>query len=306
MTRTITALFDSRADADAAKARLQSSSVSTDDVHIHDQSSQGFSNDSYSSQQNRGFWDSVKSAFLPDEDRHTYEEGVRRGGALLTATVPEDQADDVVRMLDEAGTVDLDDRSQQWRQSGWDHSPQNTGAGTGAAAGAGSAFAFGGGTGEATGNDQARRPETGQGTGQNDERIPIVQEELKIGKREVERGGVRVRSYVAETPVNEQVILRDEHVSVERRAVDLPLAAADGDVFREREISMTETSEEAVVQKEARVREEVLVHKEVGQHTEAVQDTVRHTEVDVDNLDERRTDNPGTRGDDDLTRRDRF
>lgn len=304
MTRTITALFDSRADAEAAKARLQSSSIDVDDVHVHDQSSQGFSNDQYSSHQNRGFWDSVKSAFLPDEDRHTYEEGIRRGGALLTATVPEHQADEVVRILDEADAIDLEDRSNQWRQSGWDYSSQNTGATAGA--GTGSAFAFGSGTGGTTGDDYTRRTETGLGTGTNEERIPIVEEELKIGKREVERGGVRVRSYVAETPVNEQVTLRDEHVSIERRAVDLPLSAADGDAFREREISMTETSEEAVVQKEARVREELLIHKEVGQHTETVQDTVRHTEVDVDNVGERRTDDLGTRGDDDLTRRDRF
>ena len=302
MTRTITALFDSRADAEAAKQRLQSASIGADDVHVHDQSSQGFSRDQYSSHQDRGFWSNVKSAFLPDEDRHTYEEGVRRGGALLTATVPEHQADDVVRILDEADAIDLEDRSNQWRQSGWDYSSQNTAATTGT----GSAFAFGGGTGATTGDDYTRRTETGLGTSSNDERIPIVEEELKIGKREVERGGVRVRSYVAETPVNEQVTLRDEHVSIERRAVDQPLSAADGDAFREREISMTETAEEAVVQKEARVREELLIHKEVGQHTETIQDSVRHTEVDVDNLGERRTDDLGTRGDDDLTRRDRF
>jgi hypothetical protein len=59
--------------------------------------------------------------------------------------------------------------------------------------------------------------------------IPVVQEELKVGKREVQRGGVRVFSRVVETPVNESVNLREEHVNVERRPVDQPISAADTD-----------------------------------------------------------------------------
>src|SRR5437764_3366736 len=50
--------------------------------------------------------------------------------------------------------------------------------------------------------------------------IPVVEEQLKVGKREVQRGGVRVFSRVVETPVNESVNLREEHVNVERRPVN--------------------------------------------------------------------------------------
>jgi len=116
----------------------------------------------------------------------------------------------------------------------------------------------------------------------NEQVIPIVEEQLTVGKREVNRGGVRVRSYVVETPVSEQVTLRDENVSVERHAVDQPLSAADGDAFRERTIEMTETAEEAVVSKTARVVEEVVIRKDVGTRTEVVNDTVRRTDVEVD------------------------
>jgi stress response protein YsnF len=52
-----------------------------------------------------------------------------------------------------------------------------------------------------------------------EEHIPLVEEELRVGKREVNRGGARVRSYVREVPVHEQVSLREEHVDVERRPV---------------------------------------------------------------------------------------
>ena len=124
-------------------------------------------------------------------------------------------------------------------------------------------------------------------TSERDETIPVVEEQLNVGKRAVEGGRVRVRSYVVEQPVQEQVDLRDERVSVERRPVDRPLTGADRDrAFQERTIEAEEKSEEAVVNKEARVKEELVVNKDVNQRTETVSDTVRRTEVDVE--DERR------------------
>jgi len=114
--------------------------------------------------------------------------------------------------------------------------------------------------------------------------IPVVQEELKVGKREVQRGGVRVFSRVVETPVDQSIGLREEHVSVERRPVDQPISTADATAFKEQSIELRETAEEAVVQKSARVVEEVLVGKEVSQRQENIHDTVRHTEVQVENL----------------------
>ena len=268
MSSTVTAMFDSRSDADAAKARLASAGFDTD-VNIHDKSSAGFSDAQYSTHNDRGIWDSVKHAFLPDEDRHTYEEGVRRGGNLLTVDVDDSKVDDVVRILESDSTsIDIDDRSNQWRQSGWNYGT-DTDAATGGATGL-----FGG------DRDQTDRMAT---TGNDrEEVIPIVEEQLVVGKREVARGGAKVRSYVTETPVHEQVRLRDERINVERRAVDQPLSAADGDAFRERTIEMTATGEEAVVAKNARVVEEVVVSKVASERTEDVSDTVRRTDVEVD------------------------
>jgi uncharacterized protein (TIGR02271 family) len=114
--------------------------------------------------------------------------------------------------------------------------------------------------------------------------IPVVQEDLKIGKREVQRGGVRVFSRVIETPVNESVNLREEHVNVQRRPVNEPISPSDATAFKEQSIEMRETAEEAVVQKTARVVEEVLVDKEVTQRQQQVKDTVRRTDVKVEQL----------------------
>jgi uncharacterized protein (TIGR02271 family) len=130
--------------------------------------------------------------------------------------------------------------------------------------------------------------------------IPVVEEELRVGKREVSGGRVRVRSYVVETPVQEQVSLRQEHVSIERRPADRPISDADR-TFQDRTIEATEKREEAVVSKDARVKEELVVKKDVDQRTQTVSDTVRKTEVEVE--DERNARLSGTTGKTDPTRR---
>ncbi|QQV78825.1 DUF2382 domain-containing protein [Sphingomonas aliaeris] len=262
MSSTITALFDTRADAERAKERLKSARVDADHVHLHDKSSTGYKDSGYSTHQDRGFWDSIKNAFVPDEDRHTYEEGVRRGGVLLTADVDDDCVDEAVKVLEEANTVDIDDRSNQWKAKGWDYA-----GGTGAGAGLGAL---------------SETDRTDRDVGNREEVIPVVEEQLVVGKRDVSRGGVRVRSYVTETPVHEQIRLRNEQINVERRTVDQPLSAADADAFRERTIDMTATGEEAVVGKTARVVEEVVVSKTAETHVEDVEDTVRKTDVEID------------------------
>ncbi len=123
----------------------------------------------------------------------------------------------------------------------------------------------------------------------------MAAEELRIGKRDVSHGRVRVRSYVVETPVTESVALREENVHVERRPVDRAATAADEVLFKDRTIEMEERAEEAVVAKEARVREELVINKEVGQRTQTVSDTVRHTEVDIED-DRTDLDRTGTTG----------
>ena len=268
MTRTITALFDHRHDAEAAEARLKAADIDADHIRIHDKSSTGYNETGHSTHDEPGLWSSIKNAFLPDDDRHTYEEGVRRGGVLLTVDVDEDHVDDAVRVLEEADTVDIDDRSQQWRSSGWAGSP----------AAAAMSSSYGAGADRAEAGYEAT---TGSVENRDEEIIPVVEEQLVVGKREVDRGGVRVRSYVTETPVHEQIRLRNERVVVERRPVDRDVTAGD-DAFRERTIDMTATGEEAVVGKTSHVVEEVVVSKTANERVEQIDDTVRRTDVEVE------------------------
>jgi uncharacterized protein (TIGR02271 family) len=254
MSRTVTALYDTKAEAEAARQRL-SAAVDVERVKVVDNSDGGRSGD-------------LDAYAMSHEDRHAYGEGLRRGGALLCAEVDGDEdAGKIVRVLEETSGVDLEERQRSWKSEGW--SPYS---GTG------------GGTAQAATGHSSNRQVGGQTI--EEERIPVVKEELRVGKREVERGGVRVRTYVCETPVKEQVTLREEHVSVERRPVSQDAAAttgsATGDMLQERTIEMTEKAEQAVVQKVANVTEEVVLTKTAEQRTEQVEETVRETRVEVD------------------------
>jgi len=112
--------------------------------------------------------------------------------------------------------------------------------------------------------------------------IPIVEEELAVGKRTVDQGGVRVYRRIIEIPVERSIGLREEHVVVDRHAVDRPVTDADLALQGNQTFELTETAEEAVIGKTAHVVEEVVVGKNVTERTEHIHDTVRHTEVELE------------------------
>jgi uncharacterized protein (TIGR02271 family) len=201
----------------------------------------------------------------------------------------EDEVDRVVGILDDEGILDLDEQQTAWRSEGWkgyDASASGSTAGLGSATAAVAS--------DLAGTSDTTRARSGRAdAAERDEVIPVVEEELHVGKREVGHGRVRIQSRVVERPVQEQVNLREERVHVERRPADRPLSEGDA-AFRDRTIEAEERSEEAVVSKEARVTEEVVVRKDMEERTETVSDTVRKTEVDVD--DERGVRGTGTTG----------
>jgi len=115
--------------------------------------------------------------------------------------------------------------------------------------------------------------------------IPIVDEELEVGKRVVESGGVRVQSHLTERPVEKAVRLRDERVTVERRPIDRALTAAEAEArFRDGSYEMKALSEVPIVGKRAHVVEEIFITKNITERTEKVRDTLRHTEAQVTEL----------------------
>jgi len=184
---------------------------------------------------------------VPEEEAHYYAEGVRRGGTLVTVIASSDEmATCAAMVMKNHGAADIEQRAAQWKEQGWD--------------------------GKLTSDAEQ---------GDEQQVLPVTQEELVVGKREVSRGGVRVYSQVSETPVQENIQLREEHVQIERHPVDRPVEASD-EVFQERSIELTEMAEEPVVSKRSRVTEEVRVGKQATQREQTVSDKVRKTEVRVE------------------------
>jgi uncharacterized protein (TIGR02271 family) len=268
MERIIAGVFDDRTEAEQVRNQLVNLGLPSSDISINDRKATSGSATTGATDSGtthhaheggiRGFF---RHLFGQDDDASGhFAEAVRRGGCVVCATARDDaQAARITTVMHDAGAIDIDHRAARWREQGWSGYEKDASELSPAALA------------------QERELNAAQRS-----RIPVMEEELQVGKRAVERGGVRVFTRVVERPVEGQVTLRDEHATVERRPVDRAATEADLTTMREGTIEVRETSEEPVVQKVARVTEEIDVGKRIDERTETVRDTVRHTEVEVD------------------------
>ena len=252
---TVVGIYKTVAEATKAQASLKHQGFDSDDLKLIDQSDEQDSEGSVGQKIKHFF-----SAFSDhdEEANSTYINHVTAGGALLAVRVEDKDAAKVADMLYAEGATDIQaDDSYK------------------ASSSAGSAT-----TSANAGYAQDKTNYADQAIGSGERAIPIVQEDLVVGKREVNRGGVRVFSHVVSEPVSANVTLHDERIVVDRHMVNRQ--ATDADFGDNRVIELTATGEEAVVGKTSRVVEEVLVGKQGSDRTEQINDSVRHTEVEVE------------------------
>ncbi len=266
--KTIVGLFKNPQEAQVVVNDLAQIGINRDNVCVSQPES---ANNSGAGDRNGGrpfgFVRSLLGLDVEDSDAEVYSEGVRRGNALVSVKADDAKANAVVDIMKRHGVMDVDHHANEWQRSGWQR-----------------------GAAPATG---ARPTATARGNANSaEQRIPVTQEELRIGKREVVGGGVRIYTRVTEQPVQENVTLHQEHVDVQRRPVNRPVNPGDVAAFKEGVVEVTETSEQAVVQKNARVVEEVVVRKDAQERQETVRDTVRRTDVKVEKLDAERANRP--------------
>ena len=187
------------------------------------------------------------------EDTRKYAQ-VASGGSVVTVHAQtEEEAERAADLLDEAGAVDVNERAAAYGYTNSTAAPVV----------------------------DTTRPAT---TTDGDQTIQVMEENLAVGKRTVDTGGVRVRSRIVARPVEESVRLREERVTLQRTPVNRPATAADLNAFQEGQIELSEHAEVAVVSKSANVVEEISVGKVATEREEVIRDTVRKTEVDVENL----------------------
>jgi hypothetical protein len=126
-SNTITAFFDERAEADRAVSRLVEAGIPRDSVRVIAESSSATSTAAATAaDEHKGFWSSLADLFLPDDDRNIYAEGIRRGGFLITVSgYPFDLHDKALDILDDEGSIDLDERTKAWESEGWSRTSSN-------------------------------------------------------------------------------------------------------------------------------------------------------------------------------------
>ncbi|MDB5507040.1 MAG: hypothetical protein JWR75_1678 [Devosia sp.] len=289
--RTLSAFFDTQRDAEHASQRLLDLGLPASSVRLVP----GNESDTPvadTSEHRHGFFGALADFFMPEEDRYSYAEGLSRGGFLVVVSGLSDTTyDRALDILDDEGAVDFDAREETWRSEGW--TGYNAEADQGHFATSADArvaydsdvsagrSAYGATDVSGSTSTGSLGSDTRSSAIGDDEVIPVIDEQLVVGKRDVNLGRVRVRSYVREEPVSADVNLRDERVTIERRPVDRALGAGDV-AFTDRTIEAEEHAEEAVIAKQARVTEEISLRKDSTERTETVSDTVRKTEVEVE------------------------
>jgi len=283
-SETIVAVFNTADEAESAISALESAGVPSSSIQHYARDDESYADQSSSGGTVRqGFWSWILGEEGGYQDHRTvYERTYESGGTVVTVVVPENEADRVVSTLEAHNPVDLEERTSEYGL-------------TAGAVDAGATTATGG-TATLGSTAFASTPQTGTASAQGAEQVvPLAEEQLEVGKRTVQQGTARVRRYVVERPVEEQIRLRNERVSIERRPVTGSATVA-ADAFTDKVIEVSETTEEPVVSKTARVVEEVVVGKQAEERTETVRDTVRREQVEVDAAGGNGTDKTGSTG----------
>jgi stress response protein YsnF len=273
---SIVAVYESRAHAERARDRLMQLGIPATDIRLSADSGA----ERVEVERRGGFWDWLFGNDIPEHDRSWYDANLRGGRTAVSVLVRDEaERDRVAEVLEEFDPIDFDDGSAA-------PMPETGVAGrVGPMAGrdiSETAAVSPGVTPQPQLTGATRPPGTLSGaTNERDQVIPVVKEELDVGKRASERR-YRVRTYVVERPVEESVTLRDEKVVIEHRPVAGERAIGDAELPREREFEVIERHQEPVVSKQARRVEDVVIRKEASERTEVVRDKVRETKVDVD------------------------
>jgi len=299
MTQTVIGIFENFSQAQDAKSHLLANGFTDREVDIIRKKAGDSDTDN-----DEGLGDRIsnffKNLFSNEDEAASHIAAGKRGNVVTVHAGSREQAEQASEILNSYGAIDVDDYNTRYadsvtgdRNGSYRYSADNddddddvrSGLRSSSVPGAGYAGSMT--PTESLDIDNDRTGYVGKGdlrdTDAND-KIKVIKEDLQVGKREVETGGVRLRSRIVERPVEESIRLREEHVNIERNTVDRPATEADFADFKEGTVEVTEYAEKPVVAKTARVVEEVSLDKDVTEREETISDTVRHTEVETEKI----------------------
>jgi uncharacterized protein (TIGR02271 family) len=242
----VVAVYDTEANANAALKSLVTAGYLTDDISVIRSEGEAVKAGLYEP----GVWQRLFGRDLEHQEAAVLGRSLKEGSVIVSVRVPESEAPRVMSLLDSHKPVDVLDRAR--------------------------AYGLVGATTEAP-----KTIATAKLAGE--EMLRVAEEQIDVGKRMVESGHTRVRRYVVEKPVEANITLHEEHVEVMRRAISDPAYVKDID-WSDKTIDVTETVEEAVVNKMAHITEEVVIRRQGSDRTQTVHDTVRRQQVDVEHV----------------------
>jgi uncharacterized protein (TIGR02271 family) len=263
MSEHIVAVFNSEGAADAAARDLEQAGIRAPAIRRYSPAASDSSREKYATSSGGGFWawllgeepatETTRSLY---SDEEIYVRRAQAGETVLSVTVDDDsRIHQAVSILEAHHPIEIEENTEETRAAPGAAVPTE---------------------GLKGGGDAAADRSSASST---EEVIPLAEENIQIGKRTVDRGTTRVRRYVVERPVEREVTLHGERVTIERRR---PLETSAPDrAFEERTVEVRETEEVPVVAKGASVVEEVVVRKEETERTQTVRDKIRREEVEV-------------------------
>lgn len=197
-------------------------------------------------------WQRLFGRSISDQESTTYSRAIQSGGAVLSVRAPDSEVERAMRILDVHEPLDANESSARY---GLDASTARA----------------------------ASPPAGTTRTEGREEVLRLAEEQLDIGKRQVETGKSRIRRFVVERPVESKISLHEEHCEVARRTVTDSTPARDID-WKDQTIEIVETDEQPVISKTTRVTEEVVIRRRGSDHVETVRDTVRRQQVEVERV----------------------
>lgn len=118
MASTILGLFDTPAQAERARSEIMALNIPSIDVQVYDKA--GFQLTGGTDTSARGFFQSLSQTLgFGPSNQAMYQEGVRRGGTVVSIRTDDTQIDVIADTLNRCGAVDIDTRAAEWQAGGW-------------------------------------------------------------------------------------------------------------------------------------------------------------------------------------------
>lgn len=257
----IVAVYDKAGKAKDAVRALEASGFPSGDISV-------LNRDSLTDAEvhEAGLWRRLFGRNVGDHESAVYGRTIEAGGAVLTLRLPDTDVARAMKILDVHSPVDINDRE---RVAGLSAAPPPA---TKPVA-----------TTPVATSPSASSPSLVNKSVAKEEVLRLAEEQIDVGKRQVETGRARVRRFVIEKPVESKVTLHEEHAEMLRRAVSDLSPVKDID-WTEKTIEITETAEQPVVTKSAHIAEEVVIRREGSDHIETVRETIRRQQVELERL----------------------